>query len=355
MGGCEMTSVRERLLNSLRWQATDKVALTCYDWMLPRGSAERALREAGLGIVHRLPAHRSRQREVEIRTREYWEGGRRLVRRSIHTPVGEVWQTLEAEGEYNTSNWIKEHFIKGPEDYRVMEFYLRDAEVSDNFAEIVEARRRMGDDGIVIVRVAKSPIQEMLYQMLGYEQFAIDFHHNREAFDSLHAVMQECYAKWFALAAESPAEIVLLGDNITSDVVGRERFRQYLQPGYASLRKQLNAAGKLLAVHMDGRLRSLASEIGEAEIDIIEALTPPPMGDFSVAEARQQWPGKALWINYTSSTLLESEEAVAAHTRELLRQAGDSRGFAISITEDAPVADLLRSLAVILRVLDEGV
>jgi hypothetical protein len=314
---------------------------------------ERTLRETGVGLITRLPAHRVQHRQVEFITREYQKHGRKLIRRTIRTPVGEVWQTMEPDSAYGTSNWIQEHFIKGPEDYRVMDFYVRDGIYHNNRDEIREAQRRMGSDGIVLVRVAKSPIQEMLYQMMGMERFALDYHERRDLFDSLHATMAERYSELYQLAAESPVEIIQLGDNITADVVGRERFRHYLMPEYRKLKERLAGVGKKLAVHMDGRLASLKEDIAGADFDILEAMTPSPMGDVSVREARQSWPEKALWINFTSSMHIASNEAIEAHTRQLLQEAGSKRGFAISVTEDAPVEALERSLAVISRVLQE--
>ena len=47
-------------------------------------------------------------------------------------------------------------------------------------------------------------------------------------------------------------------------------------PEYTKLKARLADAGKKLAVHMDGRLASLKKDIGEAECDIVEAMTPPP-------------------------------------------------------------------------------
>jgi len=345
--------IKERILAALNWEEPDRVPLTIYDWMLPRGMTERRLREAGVGLITRLPAHRAQHREVEIITREYQEDGHKLIRRTIRTPVGEVWQTLEPESAYETSNWIKEHFIKGPPDYPVMEYYIRDPIYSDNYAAIREAQRRMGNDGIILVRVAKVPIQEMLYQMMGLERFSWDYHERRDLFDSLHATLVERYSQLYDLAAETPVEIVQLADNVTADVVGRERFRNYLMPEYRKLRGRLAGVGKKLAVHMDGRLNSLKGEIALAQFDILEAMTPSPMGDVSVKEAREAWPDKALWINFTSSMHIASDEAIEAHTRELLQEARSKRGFAISITEDAPVEALERSLAVISRVLQE--
>lgn len=345
--------IKERILTAMSWGEPDRIPLTIYDWMLPRGLTERRLRDLGVGLIVRLPAHQVQYREVEFITREYQDGGRKLIRRTIHTPVGDVWQTLEPDPAYGTSNWIQEHFIKGPDDYRVMEFYVRDGIYRDNFDVIREAQRRLGSDGLVFVRVAKAPLQEMLYQMMGLERFAVDYHGQRDLFDSLHAAMVKRYGELYDLAARSPVEILQLGDNISSDVVGVERFRTYLMPEYTRLMARLGGTGKKLAVHMDGRLRSLRKEIGEADFDIVEAMTPPPMGDVSVKEARESWPGKALWINFTSSMHIEPPEVIEAHTRALVEEAGSKRGFGISVTEDAPVEALERSLAVIARILAE--
>ncbi|MDA8218642.1 MAG: hypothetical protein M0Z94_13600 [Dehalococcoidales bacterium] len=342
---------RERILTTIAWGEPDQVPLTCFQSVLPRGQRERLLRDAGVGLVLRPPAHRVRHREVEIITREYWEAGQRRLRRTIHTPVGDVWQTLVPDVAYDTSNWIVEHFIKGPDDYRVMEFYMRDAIFEDDYESLREAQRRIGGDGLVYVRVAKTPVQEMLYQMMGVERFGIDYYEHRDLFDSLYHTMCERYDDLFDIAAGSPVEMILMGDNISGDVVGEERFRGYIMPIYKRLREKLSGTGKLTAAHMDGRLRSFVKLIGEADLDVIEALTPPPMGNLSIADAREAWPGKALWINFTSSMHITTPEAIEEHTRHLLEEAGTKRGFAIGVTEDAPVEALERSLGVISRVL----
>ena len=344
--------VKTRILTAMTWGEPDRIPLTVYDWMLPRGTTERRLREAGVGLVVRLPGHRVQHRDVEVVSREYQESGRKLIRRTIRTPVGEVWQVLEPDPAYETSNWIHEHFIKAPDDYRVMQYYYRDMTFRDNFAAIREAQRRVGGDGIVMLRIAKSPIQEMLYQMMGLERFAADYQERRDLFDSLHATMVKRYEELYEFAATSPADLLQLGDNIHSDVVGRERFQRYLMPEYEKIVARIKGGGKLLAVHLDGKLKSLQAEIARAPFDIVEALTPPPMGDVSLREARSIWPGKALWINFTSSMHIEPPEVIEAHTRELVADAGTKRGFGISVTEDAPVEALETSLGVIARVLE---
>ncbi len=348
-------NIRERILAAMYWNEPDQIPLTVYETILPRGVNERSLREKGVGLVYRPPAHQVEHREVEIMSREYWEAGRRLIRRTIRTPVGDVWQTLEPDTTgYEGNTWIKEHFIKEPEDYRVMEYYIKDAVYHDNYDFLRETIRRIGGDGLVYVRVAKSPIQEILYQMMGIERFSLHLYDHPYLIDSLHAVMLERYEELFELAAAAPVEILLLGDNITADMVGTDRFKKYLMPIYTRVKQHIAGTDKRLAVHMDGHLAALTNLIAETEIDIIEALTPPPMGDLSIEEARIAWPEKALWINFTSSMHIANPDSIETHTRQLLKEAGGKKGFAVGVTEDAPPEALERSLEIISKVIRGG-
>ena len=158
----------------------------------------------------------------------------------------------------------------------------------------------------------------------------------------------------YELAAKAPAEVFQAADNISSIVVGPDRFRRYCMPCYERHSAILAAGGKRhFLVHMDGRLASIAALVGQSSFSIVEAMTPPPMGDVSVAEARQLWPGKALWLNFTSSVHVESDETIAAHTRQLIEEAGTRRGFAIGITEDVPADHWARSYPIIARTIRE--
>jgi hypothetical protein len=349
-------TIRERILAALYRQEPDMVPLTVYESLLPRGERERELRKAGVGLVIRPPAHLVSHRNVEIINREYWENGLLRIRRTIRTPVGEIWQTLEPDvTAYSGSNtWIHEHFIKGPEDYKVMEYYIRDGQNRDNYACLEEAKRCVGEDGIVYVRMGRSPIQAILYEMMGTERFSLHLYDYPELIDSLNETMCQKDEELYEIAAGAPVEVLVLVDNITADMVGVDRFKKYLVPVYKRIKEWLVGSNKLLGSHMDGALTALSEVIADTDLDIIEAFTPPPMGDLSIRKAREAWPGKALWINYTSSVHLQPPEVIEAHTRELLEQAGGKKGFAISVTENAPVEALERSLGVIAAVLRDS-
>ena len=84
---------------------------------------------------------------------------------------------------------------------------------------------------------------------------------------------------------------------------------------------------------MDGNLRLFREPIAESGIDFLEAFTPSPMFDLSVAEAREAWPDKVLWINYTSCFHIAGTEAIREHTLDLLRQAYPGDRFLIRAVE----------------------
>ena len=344
---------RERLLAALNWEEPDQVPFTTYDWFAPRGARERAIRDLGLGLIIRLPAHKVTHRQVQIDSLEYWEGDERYIRRTIKTPVGDVAQTIHPDSAYGSA-WVMEHFIQRPEDYRVLEYYFNDMVFHDNYEAIARTDAELGADGIVMVRVGKGPIQEILYQLAGLERFSLDLADYPELVDSLYQTMLRRWDELYELAAGSPAQIFQAADNISSIVVGQDRYRRYCMPGYERYARILASGGKkLFLVHMDGRLASIAGAIAESQFAIVEALTPAPMGDVSVAEARQLWPDKALWLNFTSSMHVENDAAIAAHTRQLIEEAGSRRGFAIGITEDVPADHWERSFGVIARTIRE--
>ena len=348
-------NVRERILAAMAWEEPDQVPLTTYDAFSPGGAAERELREMGLGLITRMPAHRVEYREAQFDSTEYWDSGRRMIRRTIRTPVGEVSQLLvnSFTPPHLGYAWTVEHYIKRPEDYAVMEFVEKDAVFRDNYQAIRETEQALGDAGLVMIRVAKGPIQEILYSMMGLERFSIDFYERRERIDSLYDVMARRHDELYDLAAGAPAEILQSADNITADVVGVERFRRYCLPCYERQMRCLAGSDKRLAVHMDGRLRSLMPTIAEATFDIVEGFTPAPTGDVTVREAREAWPDKALWLNFTSSVHVEPDQAIAAHTRQLIEEAGSKRGFVIGVTEDIPPEHFARSLRAIAGAIQE--
>lgn len=340
---------KERVLAVLRGNQADRIPFTIYEGLLPRGEKERYLRNEGIGLVRHCPVCCEEHPNVEISRKEYRKGEERIIRETMSTPVGKVWQTFKlSEAEYGNV-WRLDFYIKKPSDYKVIEFVIKDKIYYPNYENFLKAEKELGEDGIVIPWTDRSPMQKILTEFMGVERFSIDFFEEKKLFHSLYELIKEKQKRLFKITANSSAKVVDCGDNITGDIIGSKRFNRYYILWYNEYAQQLHKKGKLLAVHMDGKLNCLKEAIANSEIDIIEAFTPPPIGDLSLKEAYSLWKDKLIWINYTSSMHLSSPEKIRDHTLSLLGEVLPGNRFLVGVTEDIPDTVRNRSLTAIAR------
>jgi len=143
----------------------------------------------------------------------------------------------------------------------------------------------------------------------------------------------------YEIAAESPAPIVLCGDNIDGLLVNPKLFQKYFAPVYEKQAEVLHEHGKLMAVHMDGRIGVLRGLIAKTPIDIIEALHPPPMGDLPIGEALSLWKDKAIWVGFPGAVYALGPEATREYALTLLREAGEGDRLVIEMSTENQVSN----------------
>jgi len=344
---------RERVEAALSGQPVDQVPFTIYQQMLPRGQRERRLREMGLGLCVRTDVVTRIAPNVEIETRGTFEAGREVQWERVRTPVGDVTaKRILGGGGYGTAVTV-EHYIKRPEDYQVIAYWLKDMiyqPAYEGFNRLVE---EIGQDGYVMTQIGYSPLMEMLVTYLGLEQFSIDMAEHPDEFFGLYELLRQRRRRLYELTAESPSRVVLYCGNVHPEILGIERFEKYIIPCYNEAADVLHARGKIMGVHLDADNLVFAPAVARSRIDLIEAFTPPPDCDMSVAQARVAWPDKTLWINFPSSVHLADPQRILGTTREILDQASGWRRFLIGITEDIPLQVVLDSLTVITGVIRE--
>jgi hypothetical protein len=193
----------------------------------------------------------------------------------------------------------------------------------------------------------------MLIMWMGPEQFAVDMAERPTDFFGLYDALCERHREQYELVAASPAEFVIYGDNVTSEMCGPDRFTRYIASCYNECAELLHARGKRLGSHLDGKTIALRDAIGACKLDFLEAFSPFPDADMPLAEAYRAWPDKVLSINYPSPVHLQDDAAIAEHTRQMLRDVAPGTRFSVGITENIPEGCWRRSLPIIGRVLAE--
>lgn len=326
---------RRRVEIALRGGHSDRVPFTMYENKVPQCVAERELRNRGLCIVKReVNVVRSRRPNVKVKQEVTWQEGRQLVRTWHETPVGTVSTLVEEAG---FTRWVHEKMFRTPEDYRVIEFMIRDEQFEPNYAAFAAAERAFGEDAIFRASLDLEPLQALISgRYFDMQDFCVEWMERRDEVLKLYEALVENRRRVYPLLAESPALFANYGGNVTPEIIGLETFEKYYVPHYQEAAEVLHRRGKLIGCHFDANCRLLAKAIAGSGLDYIEAFTPAPDTDMTLAEARAAWPGKVLWINFPSSLHLKSDAEVEATTLELLDQAGTPDGLIMGITEDMP-------------------
>jgi hypothetical protein len=336
--------MRQDILTALHRRVPQRIPWTIHHELLPRGSLERRLRNQGLAIVEKgVRPYREGTRSVSIEERQGWEGGTRLILRTWHTPYGELHSRVR-EGP-DGSLWTEEYPLQGASDFRLLEYITEDTEYRSNDEAVTAAQRAMGEDGLVLCRMMRSPLQRLLTEWMGTVGVSYALADDRTALDRLVDRMAAKDEEALSIASQSPAEAVWSAENVTGDIAGPEIFRRYHVPYYERAAGILRSKDKLYGVHLDGRLRSLKELIGSTAIDFVEGFTPPPLGNLGLEEARAAWPGKAIWVNIPGNLFLGDDHEVIRALRELLRQGMAAGGFLLTLTEEFP--DPERSLRLV--------
>lgn len=343
---------RQRVEAVLRHGVPDKTPLTMYQNMIPQCAAERQLRNAGLCIVARSSVVATHTPNVTRETHHYSEDGQPRVRTVLHTPAGDL-TSLDQPAGFTT--WHLERLFKRPEDYKTLLCMVNDQRHEPSYEAYAKAERTFGHDAIFRAGIALTPLHQIMVGWMGVETFAIEWAERQDEILTLYDALVEQHRKLYPLVAKSPALHANYGGNEVPEVMGLERFEKYVVPLYNEAGEVFHRHGKLLGAHLDGNNKLWAKAVADSALDYVEAFTPAPDTDLSVAEALAAWPDKVLWINFPSSLHLAAVETIEETTRQLIRAAAPGNRLIIGITEDIPPDRWQENMLAISRVIDEEV
>jgi len=346
----EMTR-HERIMTATRKKRADKLPFL-FLWRHGQvGCAERKCRNRGMGICWQRPPYITKMHGVDSTETQVVSSGKVVLRRTYSTPVGSIyldekrepgveqWKALASWRD--VSPWQTERLIKGPEDYKVLKYMVENTEYIPYYFPIEQAMDWLGDDGVVIDQLPHSPMQMLMIDWIGSEGGRFFIHHAKypDLVEDLYRAISKSRELLYEIAAKSPAPITHCGDNIDGVLVNPKLFQKYFMPEYEKQAKVLHEHGKLMQVHMDGRVGVLKDLIAKTPIDIVEGLTTPPVGDLPIGEALSLWKDKVVWAGFAGSVLILGPEAVKKHALNLLREIGSGDRLVIELCTETLLSD----------------
>ncbi len=247
------------------------------------------------------------------------------LRTEVRTPAGAL-TSRKRKGASWESPFRVEYPVKTPEDFKIIEFMLRDRTVEPDYAAARKLLDWVGDGGTVQLVLPRSPLPRIIHDYMGLSAGLMTLFDSPAECERLMAVIEECDQEAFRIIAGCPGRLVIFGDNVDNTSVSPDLYAKHSLPYYRRKCEFLHAAGKTVLGHMDGRLQGLLPLVKETGIDVLDGITPEPMNDFSVEElAEALGEGQFAWAGVPSSMFCAAatRQDVIDYAKKLIDTLGD--------------------------------
>lgn len=328
----------ERINATLHNEMPDQVPFAPYDNLVPRGSFERELRNRGMGLCKRISTLSASMPHVFIEHRV--DGDTDLT--IYHTPEGDVrTRTRTGLGRINDAQVVEvEGMIKDVKDYDPVIFMLDDTVFYRDNSVYYDNLRDLGTDGILrdfALDYEAAPYgatRRYFGEINGLDRWIYAQMDHPDHFTALLEAQTRRDERRLALMADSPAEFLGLG--WFEGIWGPKQFKKFELPFYQKWVSELQSKGKICALHCDAtkNMKAYQDLIAQVGFKVIEAFTPPPVGELSLAEVRKAWGNDTvIWINFPETVFYSGYEATKQWTIDLLRSDAPGDHLVISFTE----------------------
>ena len=252
------------------------------------------------------------------------------------TPVGTLRQVDKELPESYTSA-ISEHMIKNIEDLRTYVYIMEHTTFKPNYAEAEKRTHLVGDNGAVLCYTPKSPYMDLIALKAGVVT-VVDII-DEDEFAELLDRLEVCADRAAEIAINSPAEFIMIPENISSEVVGKGPYHSYMERYEHKWFERIKALGKTSFVHMDGTMRGLLREVSTAGARVMEALTPAPTGDIEI-EDMHNWvcDHTVIWGGIPGAYFTDrvSDDEFDAYVRRVLETWRSAPRYVLGVADQVP-------------------
>jgi len=211
----------------------------------------------------------------------------------ISTPEGELVQRERCSSD---GNWRTVEFsIKNAEDVEKAEWFFKNTTfifIKDNFER---GSKFVGNRGEPQFFFPRSPYQNLSLFWMGTEGLIYALADIPKRVQKLMKAINDSYeALCEAIVSYGKVKIINFGENIDANIVSPIYFERYCLPFYKKRSEQLQKTGIYTHIHIDGSFKPLLKYLKDLPFDGLEALTPFPQGDVSLAEMKEAMGDKIL-------------------------------------------------------------
>jgi len=306
-----MTS-RERLLAAYRHEAVDRIPCS------PRISFWLTEHYGGASLATHLRAGQEFGFDPHVNARVFWspfelgvhdsydlpdveysvswskDGDFDVASRTFRTPAGVLTDRLNIPPAGDRSFGMSpnpfrsEHLVKTRDDLGALRYLLPDpkrASFAGYFGQVEEA----GEDGLVQLNI-HSALNHRAGEMMSTEDLMMLYYDDESFFAELMEIGHQQQLAEIRTALDAGVRHFFLNWYYNSMSTGWSPpfWTGYFQPQLREACELIHAGDGTVDYYDDGKCMAIIDWVADAGIDVLETLTPPPVGDVDLAEVKRR-------------------------------------------------------------------
>ena len=275
---------------------------------------------------------------------------------TIKTPLGELHE-IRIYNEKSYSWDIQKRMVENVSDLKIIRYSMERKSFIprfDYYNKIVEA---CGDIGVPFAYgVPYSGLGFFLSRFMGVEKTVYAIYDAPEEMTETIDLINNANLKGIELLCDSPAELIILSDNFSSDIQPPSLFNRFSSGYFKKAAEMLHNSGKYLVTHLDGRARGLLKCMDDCNVDVIDALTPKPTGDMTPREIRAEAGDKLILSGGVSPFFWSpgtDEKDFITHIKEWLDLKNISPQLVMSDGDQVPPGTELKRIKLMREIVEE--
>lgn len=279
---------------------------------------------------------------VEIKTNPVIEKKVRVLSKSAekyevlteyHTPEGVLREVMLSTCD-NPPVFTEKIVKDFKEDFNKLKYFYSDITGYD--ATILrEMKKQFGEKGIICDFIAPPGFQVYVDHFNDNAQGAIYAYYDYpDLFEELVELHERYCLRKLEMYIDAGIECIFTSGSGSITLQSPEIWRKLTLPSVKRIARMCKEAGVISGVHSCGRERYMVEACAnETELDFINPLEIPPMGDCDLAECKQKFGSKIALMGNLHTTDVMLRGSVADVRRESLKamlDAGENGGFILS-------------------------
>lgn len=280
------------------------------------------------GLRYKFPVQVQWDRKVIEKTPKYWK-----IRNTARTPEGELTEVIESPYDNPPTTVVK--MIKNfKEDFKKYK-YLLQVPVSYDDTNFKRQKASLGENGIMCVPINPPGLHIWVGSFDGnLEAVTYAYYDYPELFEELRELQEKQCLKMLEMVLDAGADSILTGGSGSITLQSPSIWRKLSLPTIKKITKMCMEAGVISGIHSCGKEKYLIETCAnETELDYVNPLEIPPMGDCDLSEMAGKYKDKLCIMGniHTIEVMLKgSREKVRLECLKAMLAAGVGGGFVLS-------------------------